>query len=222
MSSVETALSSAETALSSAEIASNAVTTAVSRDDEDRALLTRIAGGDEQAMEIFYRQYAGQVTQFAARTLDNPADAAEVCNTVMLEVWRKCGSFMGNSSVRTWLFSITHFKAVDAVRRRARLYGTEELEESQAVSCEYAVEDAHGSAQHAERVKYCLGKLQGGFRQVVYLTFYEGMAYPEIAAVLDIPTGTVKTRMMHAKRTLAACLSHLLGEAEIARTAPPQ
>jgi hypothetical protein len=67
-------------------------------------------------------------------------------------------------------------------------------------------------------VKHCLGKLKGGFRQVVYLTFYEGLAYPEIAATLDIPTGTVKTRMMQAKRLLEACLSRLLPQAESTQT----
>lgn len=178
--------------------------------DSDEALLAAIAGGSEAAMEKFYRRHAGAVCQFALRTVQNSADAAEIMNEVMLEVWRKAASFAGQSKVRTWLFSVTHHKAVDAVRRKARHDHHDEVQEDSAFTPACSLDDARAGAEDAQRVQRCLGELRDGHRQVVYLTFFEGLAYPEIAGILSIPEGTVKTRMMHAKKQLQACLARLL------------
>lgn len=178
----------------------------------DEALLRRIANQDEQAMEVFYQRHASAVFQFAEKTLRNPADASEVSNEVMMEVWRKAQTFSGGSKVKTWLLSIAHHKAVDAVRRKSRHDSNDPLEEEQVTSMQCSLEDARAGAEDKTRIKHCMKELKQGHQQVVYLTFFEGLAYPEIANILDIPSGTVKTRMMHAKNQLMNCLSRLFGQ----------
>lgn len=179
---------------------------------EDEELLSRISKGDEQAMELFYRRYAGIVLQFAQKTVINPADASEVSNEVMMEVWKKAATYAGGAKVKTWLLSITHNKAVDTVRKKARHDNNDIFEEEQAESLQCSLETARAGAEDKAHIKQCMSELKHGHQQVVHLTFFEGMAYPEIAKVLDVPAGTVKTRMMHAKDKLMNCLARLVGK----------
>ena len=178
---------------------------------DDATLLLKIANHDEKAMEMFYQRHQGAVFQFAEKTLRNPADASEVSNEVMMEVWRKASTFSGGSKVKTWLLSIAHHKAVDTVRRKSR-HDSDELMEEQADSLQCSLENARAGAEDKDRIKRCIGELKHGHQQVVHLTFFEGLAYSEIAKVLDVPAGTVKTRMMHAKDKLMNCLSRLVGQ----------
>lgn len=180
--------------------------------ENDLNLLAAIAKGDQQAMETFYRQYSSVVYQFAFKSLQNGPDSAEVMNEVMMEVWRKAGTFKGGSKVRTWLLAVTHNKAVDAVRRNARHYGGEELDEAEQVAPQCRLEDSMTTARDAKLVQHCLKRLKSIHRQVVYLAFFEGLPYPEITRILNIPHGTVKTRMLHAKKLLQQCLAGLAFE----------
>jgi len=179
---------------------------------EDSKLLSQIINGDEIAMETFYRRHAGSVHAFAMRSLHNPVDATEVLNEVMMEVWRKASTFGGKSSVKTWLLKITHHKAVDAVRKNRRHDHDDETHIDQNapnLQGQSLLDDAL-SNENAEQVSFCLEKLNDSQRQVVYLAFYEELSYPEIALTLTIPEGTVKTRMMHARKKLYECLQRLL------------
>lgn len=175
-------------------------------------MLDRIAGGCEVTMESFYRNYAGAVYQFAFRTLGNTADAEEVVNEVMMEVWRKADSFAGRSRIKTWLLSITHNKAVDAVRRKVR-HDADEWDPDAAIDANVCtLTDLKASTENRQHVEECMGRLNDGQRQVVYLTFFEELSYPEISIVLAVPAGTIKTRMLHARKLLKRCLALLRGE----------
>ena len=180
--------------------------------EEDVSLLNRITSGDTVAMECFYKRHASAVYGFALKTVKNPVDASEVMNEVMLEVWKKSNSFGERSKVKTWLLSITHHKAVDCVRKKSRHDHDSDdqidLQSDENISCSlYELQEA---SENREHIKTCLGQLANGHRQVVYLTFYEGCSYPDIAATLSIPEGTVKTRMLNAKKQLLACLKRFL------------
>ncbi len=181
----------------------------------DEELLRDIAAGSETAMQAFYQQYSDTVYRFAMKTLRNPVDAAEVLNEVMLAVWQKPDGFQGRSKVSTWLYGITHNKAVDAVRKKARHDGTETYnpeqhgEDDDVLGCElFRVQEG---VENSGYVRQCLDRLSDAHRQVVYLTFFEELSYPEIAEVLSVPAGTIKTRMMHAKKSLLRCIQGLLG-----------
>ncbi len=189
---------------------------------EALALLQGIIKKDQKAMETFYRHFSGAVYQFALKTLVNGADASEVMNEVFMEVWKKADTFSQQSKVKTWLLSITHFKAVDLVRRKAKHdkvdsndamldSGESDIEHSHsAYSC--SLEKMQAGSQNKRHVSQCMGELKEAQRHVVYLAFYEELGYPDIANILSIPAGTVKTRMMHAKQVLLSCISRLSGK----------
>ncbi|MGD8572932.1 MAG: sigma-70 family RNA polymerase sigma factor [Gammaproteobacteria bacterium] len=176
--------------------------------DEDVALIERIARGDEQAMHQFFQRHHQSVYMFAMRRLNESADAADVLNDVMLQVWRNAGKFAGRSKVTTWLLGIANHKILDIYRRRGRA-SFDELDDSIEDENADDAESDIALAQDADMVKHCMDKLTEAHRQVVHLAFYEDMAYPDIAQVLECPPGTVKTRMMHAKKNLKRCLSAL-------------
>jgi RNA polymerase sigma-70 factor (ECF subfamily) len=183
----------------------------VRSDISDSELLEQIAAGNQQALQQFYQRFSGVVYQFSMRTVANAADAAEVLNEVMLDVWRRADSFQGNSQVRTWLLSITRNKSVDLLRRKRP---AQSLDESDIVEegddrCEPGF--ITGLKEQGAQVRSCMDKLKDTHRQVVYLTFFEELSYTDIAEIMAIPSGTVKTRMMHAKQQLLKCLQRLLG-----------
>jgi len=179
-------------------------------EDDARRWLEAIGAGDQRALERFYRVYHGAVYQFALRLVRNPADAAELVNESMLEVWKAAATFRGGSRVKTWLLGIVNHRAIDLLRRKKRHVG-DELYADIADEATCSLPDALSDAQHAHHVRHCIETLPERHRQVVHLTFFEQLAYPEIAQVLDVPTGTVKTRMMHAKSKLMHCLQRLFG-----------
>ncbi len=178
-------------------------------DTTDFELLEAMADGDEEALVRFFEKYHGVVYAFAQRRLDNETDAADVLNDVMLEAWRSAGRFQGRARVRTWLLGITHHRIVDRLRRRHR-HQADPVDEQVADESAPSGFDAVVLNQHVEEVQRCLDKLADVHRQVIHLTFYEELSYPEIAQVLGAPTGTIKTRMMHAKAKLRDCLQRRL------------
>ena len=181
------------------------------REWTDEQLLERMACEDQQALRVFYERFHGPVYHFALRLCGNAADAADVLNESMLEAWRGAGRFAGQARVRTWLLGIVRHKSLDLLRRRRPQLGLEavEAQEPEAeLSCPASL--ALELGQQGEQVRHCLERLKEGHRQVVYLTFFEELSYPEISGLLDIPHGTVKTRMLHAKQQLLQCLQRLL------------
>ena len=174
---------------------------------DDATLLARIARKDELAMKLFYDRHGGRVYHFLLRYLNNPVDASEVLNETMLEVWKVANSFEGRSQVTSWLFSIARFRAIDAVRRQGREPEQEDESAAEEIAC--PVGDAVEASQEKAWVQRCMEKLKDSHRQVVHLTFFEGLSYTEIAEVMGLPSGTVKTRMMHAKTQLQRCLDGL-------------
>ncbi len=195
--------------------------TATPDETDVRTLLGRVAEGDEGALREFYDRYSGAVYRFALSRLESPADAADVLNEVMLEVWRGAARFRGGSSVRTWILGIAHHKTVDRIRRRVRDGWVPEDEAPEAAegAAPGGPDPAPGeavmaAAQDADLLRRCLERLSGLLRQAVYLAFFEDRSYPEIARILDCPVGTVKTRVFHAKRALRECLERLAGTDE--------
>lgn len=188
-------------------------------ESEILVLLQGIMKKDQVAMEQFYRHFSSTVYQFALKTLMNGADASEVMNEVFMEVWKKADTFNKQSKVKTWLLSITHFKSVDLVRRKSKhdsvdssdalVEGEDTRTDHSQSSYSCSLEDIHSGSQNKKHVAHCVSELKEAQRHVVYLAFYEEMAYPDIANILSIPAGTVKTRMMHAKQLLLSCISRL-------------
>lgn len=160
-------------------------------------------------MNRFFQRHHRSVYTFALRRLGEPADAADVLNDVMLQVWRGAGRFAGQSKVSTWLFGIANHKILDLYRRRGSVE-LQALDEGQEDESTRPAEEFVALAQNANLLRHCMEKLSAAHREIVHLTFFEEMSYPDIANLLNCPAGTVKTRMMHAKKNLKRCL-HALG-----------
>jgi RNA polymerase sigma-70 factor (ECF subfamily) len=178
---------------------------------QSRQWLAEIAQGRESALEQFYRHYHAPAFHFAQRLVNNAADAAEIVNEAMLEVWGAAARFAGESRVRTWLFGIVNHRAIDLMRRRRRTV-SDEIEDVVDESPACNLTDVIGGAQDAGHVRNCVEQLPERQKAVVHLAFFEELSYPEVAEALQVPVGTIKTRVMHAKQRLQHCLSgHFAG-----------
>ena len=175
------------------------------KQDEDRDLLVRIAHGNEAALEQLYHKYERRIYYFALSRLHDPHAAAGILNEVMMEVWRGAFRFQGKSRVGTWLLGITHHKVIDYFRKNGR-HQAEELGDEPDVQGN-SLEECITATQQLKWIRHCMDRLSDDHRQVAHLAFFEDLPYNEIAAILDCPQGTIKTRMFHAKRNLVHCLA---------------
>ena len=161
---------------------------------DDRELLSLVAARDEAAFQRLYGRYADRVFRYALTLLRDRHLAEEVVQETMVAVWRGAGSFKGGSQVSTWIFGIARNQAHALRRREAR--GAREPEEP------LVLPDPAGPLEREGRVLAALEGLPPEQREVVVLAFYEGLSYREIAELLGVPEGTVKSRMYFAKRKL--------------------
>lgn len=169
-------------------------------------LLAAIAGGNEASLAEFYRLYQTRIYSFILRRVHNSADAADVLNEVMLEVWRHANTFQGRSQVLTWVLGIAHYKIIDCLRRRSPHLALEDGVEESMEDERAGAPEMLSQRQDAALMHLCIEKLSDSQRAVVHLAFFQELSYTEIATILDCPEGTVKTRMFHAKQKLKDCL----------------
>ncbi|MEL6729258.1 MAG: RNA polymerase sigma factor [Pseudomonadota bacterium] len=174
-------------------------------DNSDDALIRRIERGDKAAMRVLYERHSNGLTAFARNRLKDPFEAADVVQETFLEVWTKASTFEARASVRSWMFSIARNKAVDRIRKSAKVIASEPDET--IVDDGPAVETIVSNAQDAERVQHCLSELSDAQRAAVTLSFFEEMTYREIAETESVSESTVKSRIHYAKKLLMHCLS---------------
>lgn len=175
----------------------------------DRALLAAAAGGDVSAFERLYRRHFPRVFRFAARISGSLELAGEVAGDSFAIAWRNARAFEGRSRVSTWLLGIAYRIAARARLRDARHAGHAALEDVEHLAVVPASTVEAGVLAH--RLSRALARLPPAQRAVVELTHVHGLGYAEIATALDCPVGTVKTRMLHARRRLRA---ELCGEGD--------
>lgn len=168
------------------------------------ALIGQIANGDRSAMASFYVALERQLYQFIRSRLNDPFRSQDILQEVFLDVWRGAGRFEGRSSVRSWVYGIAWRKVIDVHRANKRLSFSDDLPEQEDESP--TAFSQIGEQQEAHSLRSCLGGLKEDHRTVIDLAFYRDLSYREIAEVLGIPEGTVKTRVFHAKQLLQHCL----------------
>jgi len=180
---------------------------------EDAALLARVAERDEAAIEALYQRYGGACYALARRILDDAQLAEDVVQQVFLAMWQGSGYDPRRGAVSTWLLSVTHHKAVDAVRkegnRRRRLASEQALLETAATGP--GPHDETWSRLRAQHTRDALRELPAEQREVLLLAYYGGYTQREIADLTGLPLGTVKSRTLTAMRRLR---EHLGGVSE--------
>ena len=172
--------------------------------EDEAAVLSRIALKDMHAFEVLYRAYYRRLTRFLEQVTRRPQLIEEILDDTMLVVWRKAGTFNGQSQVSTWIFAIAYNKAMKALKR---LRVPIECPEEDAPSPADGPEAALVRRQTNLYLQGLLGRLSTEQRAVIELTYYHGCSYKEIAKIVGCPAETVKTRMFHARRKLRGMLA---------------
>jgi RNA polymerase sigma-70 factor (ECF subfamily) len=124
------------------------------------------------------------------------------------------GSFEGRSQVRTWIFGIAYRKVIDAHRKRGRVDLTEDVPETGEMA--ESAETGFAAAQEAGHLRFCLDRLSDDHRTAISLAFYEDMTCAQIAEVVGVPEGTIKSRLFHARKLLQHCLEGRMGRRAVA------
>jgi RNA polymerase sigma-70 factor (ECF subfamily) len=179
-------------------------------EDPDVALLTRIATGDQEAIEELYRRHSRVLLGQLQFMVDQPALAEEVLQDTMLAVWKGARTFRGGSRVRTWLLGIARRQARDRMRRQ-RPMPMADSELAQRPSPNPGPEAMAVERTEARRMVAALSTLTSPHREVLGLVFGADLSLAEVARVLEVPVGTVKSRL-HAAR---AALSQTMNEKDV-------
>ena len=173
---------------------------------DDTKLLRRIGQGDESAMAAFYREHGRVVLAQVLLVTGDRVLAEEIVQDTMLAVWRGAGSFRGESSVRSWVIAIARRQTRDRLRgRRLRVVDEAFLADQPGAGPGPEVM-ALDRAELAE-VMGAIKELAPHHREVLGLVFGSGLSLPEVAGVLEIPVGTVKSRLNAARTALSRKLS---------------
>lgn len=174
--------------------------------DLDAELLRRMAGGDESALKTLWARHAPAVHGYLRTLCDDEMMAEELLQDTFTAAWKAAGAFSGRAAARTWLFAIARRRARDR-RRALRLDLASEDRLATLPQPGPSTEDAAlGRIALAELVE-SIRRLGPAHREVLALSFSHQLSHTEIADLLGIPVGTVKSRIDAARRALIALVN---------------
>ena len=191
--------------------------------DEDRELVGRARRGDLAAFEQLVRTHQQRMFTLAFRVTGGYEDAAEIVQDAFMAAWRGLGSFRGESLFRTWLTSITvnlSRNRLDQIRLRRKSEPVsldDPVETADGLLPHEAVSGAPSALEQLERhevrrhVQGCIAALIPEFREVLVLRDMEEYSYEEIATVLRLSGGTVRSRISRAREAVRECLKRVIG-----------
>jgi len=181
---------------------------------EEKRRVDALQAGSEEAFDWLIAQYASPVFRLAYRILNDHADAADAVQEVFLKVFRGIGEFQGDSSLKTWIYRI----AVNTASNQNRWWRRHKEQEFSLDAPQPGERDLpiapvdHAqnpfesllSRETQELVRSAMGRLPECFRTVLVLREMEGLSYEEMAEILHLSMGTVKSRLARARRALKA------------------
>jgi RNA polymerase sigma-70 factor, ECF subfamily len=192
---------------------------------EEAALVQELKSGSEDAFAYLLAVYQNPVFNLIAHILESSCDAADVLQEVFLKVFRGIRYFHGDSSLKTWIYRIAIHEASNYRRGWLRRLRREpfSLDDHPILPVVFAQSHSHSpyrAAEQSERqaiVRKALGSLPQPYRAVVVLREIEGMTYEEIAGVLGVAEGTVKSRLLRGRGMLRRKLAEQVGERALAQ-----
>jgi RNA polymerase sigma-70 factor, ECF subfamily len=214
---------------------------AIAISSDEAALVEELKAGSERAFTQLIAQYHQPIYSVVARSLQDPADASDITQEVFIKVFRNIRGFHGQASLRTWIYRIALHEASNQRRwwsRHKRQEITMEAPcggrnadaEGESLSLGATLADEHDSpfdhaaqAEVRERIEAALREIPEAFRTVVILREMEGFAYDEIAEILGVNLGTVKSRLTRGRTALREILAPKSRSAqEYSRRAAPR
>lgn len=174
-------------------------------------ILRQAQSGNEAAFGVLMRDHYERIFRVVYAIVRHDADARDVCQEVWLTVWKELPKFRGESKFTTWLHPIATRRALDHLRRRRRWFdrflpfgyeGTDAGQVPEPATTDDAGKQAEGAERRTE-IQAALAALPPKLRAVLALREVEGLSYEEIAQAVSVPTGTVMSRLYHARRLLA-------------------
>ncbi|MBF4571314.1 ECF RNA polymerase sigma factor SigK [Herbiconiux sp. VKM Ac-1786] len=161
------------------------------------SLLLQVAQGDAQSFSELYDRTAARVLGLVRRVLIDHSQSEEVTQEVLLEVWRTAPRFeQARGSAMSWILTMAHRRAVDRVRSSQSSHDRDEKIGLRDIEADYdSVSETVEIRIEHERVKRAMTQLTALQREAISLAYYGGYSHTEVAALLSVPVGTVKTRL---------------------------
>jgi len=176
----------------------------------DVELMRRAGAGEVDAFAAIYDRHAPALLALAERMLTGASEAQDLLHDVFIEAWQSAREYdPDRASVRTWLLVRTRSRALDRMGRRAREHNARS-----SLRQDDAAVRTHAGAAGPERrmaVRQALGELDASVRETLELSYFAGLTAEEIADRMDVPAGTVKSRLARGLQRLAQVLSELEG-----------
>jgi len=173
---------------------------------DERELIAKIAKKDQNAFQTFFYIYKNRLYYYFYKLLENQEDAEELTMETFFRIYRNAGTFRGESKVSSWVFGIARRVCLEHLKEKNKSIKTLELYEGDAVS------EGSPINEDVELVRKAIEKLAPYEREVLFLAYYEELPYEDIAKVLDIPVGTVKSRVFNAKAKLKKIIKEMSHE----------
>ena len=197
--------------------------------EDDREIVQRAKDGDQDAFRALFERYHRRAYAVALGVVKNPEDANDVVQDAFVKVHKHIGNFQGTSSFYTWLYRIVMNLSIDHVRKNSKRrhidYDDQVGRNAMDLEGDGALAPALSEANPArnalrkelsEAIADALQELPEHHRAVILLREFEGMSYEQIAEVLEVPKGTIMSRLFHARRKMQALLEpYLNGELAI-------
>ena len=181
--------------------------------DDSARLIQQIARGDRQAFGRFYDRYASLVFTFAMRILRERSAAEDLLQEVFLQAWREAGNYSKDrGSPEAWMITITRSRGIDklrSIRRREKSFV--EMEDPAGAAYDGPAGNPEAASDAKLTVSGALAELPESQRRVLEMAYFDGLTQSEIAAKLQEPLGTIKTRMRSAIGRLRELLGVKLG-----------
>ncbi len=187
-----------------------------SPDDSDEALLARFCAGEVSAYGDLLRRFQGEIFSYLKRYLGQDALADDVFQNTFIQVYQKAGQFEPGRKVKPWLYAIATHQAIDMLRRQNRrpAVSLEQLtSDDDALNWSDTLTSAEVNpleglelAERREKVREAMESLPEHLRLTIILAYYQGLKYKDIADIMMIPVGTVKSRLHAAMQKLQETL----------------
>lgn len=173
----------------------------IGRNEEDLRLLKRIVKGDQQAFSQLYDKYASALYTTVLRIVKSTAEAEDSLQEIFLLIWNKAGLFSeAKGSVYTWMMTIARRKAIDKLRSQHMIHQGLSIDDEGSLAIPdvaYKMNPLHAtiSAEYETMMRDGLDLLAAEQRVLIELSYYDGYTYAQISERLELPLGTVKTRI---------------------------